>query len=465
MKSLKLGFVIIICSIIGLGIGGFNLEPDSISEIDNRKLTTFPTIGEGDFTDSVENYVSDRIGFRTWAIDTFTWLNDKLFNEMVHPTYTYGKDGYVFFKLSDEEYDIEWLDGFVAFLLQLQTYCDERNIPFIFWLNPAKTTVYSNYLPDGYNFTGKFLRDLLQRLDEAGINYVNTTDVLMQKKESEQVFNVKYDAGHWNDLGAFYGTNAILDKISEFFPSVRSNTFDDFECLTSHVTSLSVSHFAIDEDVPVFLNTQSNSILSLADDYASLNLNANYTDYDVLINTAAQDEYPRVLFFQGSYVNGRRRFIESRIKEYDSIHNYENVLDFDYYFNIFQPDCVIFETAEYTLSASYFDYATMINCTFNPSLNQFDSYEEVQMNTDCIIGYEESGNIVNFSLENPWSSANYAYLQSGNLILDLKMDFEEYTLSASFDSTRFDSENAKLILLDEEAKEKRIYDVKWVSGS
>ena len=87
------------------------------------------------------------------------------------------------------------------------------------------------------------------------------------------------------------------------------------------------------------------------------------------------------------------------------------------------------------------------------------------MNTDCIIGYEESGNIVNFSLENPWSSANYAYLQSGNLILDLKMEFEEYTLSASFDSTRFDSENAKLILLDEEAKEKRIYDVKWVSGS
>ncbi|MFQ9801588.1 MAG: hypothetical protein ACLR23_24760 [Clostridia bacterium] len=149
-------------------------------------------------------------------------------------------------------------------------------------------------------------------------------------------------------------------------------------------------------------------------------MNANYTDYDVLINTAAQDEYPRVLFFQGSYVNGRRRFIESRIKEYDSIHNYENVLDFDYYFNIFQPDCVIFETAEYTLSASYFDYATMINCTFNPSLNQFDSYEEVQMNTDCIIGYEESGNIVNFSSENPWSSANYAYLQSGNLILDLK---------------------------------------------
>ena len=91
----------------------------------------------------------------------------------------------------------------LPFLLQLQTYCDERNIPLIFWLNPAKTTVYSSYPPDGYNFTGKFLRDLLQRLDEAGINYVNTTDVLMQKKESEQVFNVKYDAGHWNDLGAF----------------------------------------------------------------------------------------------------------------------------------------------------------------------------------------------------------------------------------------------------------------------
>ncbi|MFQ9801587.1 MAG: hypothetical protein ACLR23_24750 [Clostridia bacterium] len=132
MKSLKLGFVIIICSIIGLGIGGFNLEPDSISEIDNRKLTTFPTIGEGDFTDSVENYVSDRIGFRTWAIDTFTWLNDKLFNEMVHPTYTYGKDGYVFFKLSDEEYDIEWLDGFVAFCCNCKPTAMSETSPLYF---------------------------------------------------------------------------------------------------------------------------------------------------------------------------------------------------------------------------------------------------------------------------------------------------------------------------------------------
>ncbi len=186
MKSLKLGFVIIICSIIGLGIGGFNLEPDSISEIDNRKLTTFPTIGEGDFTDSVENYVSDRIGFRTWAIDTFTWLNDKLFNEMVHPTYTYGKDGYVFFKLSDEEYDIEWLDGFVAFLLQLQTYCDERNIPFIFWLNPAKTTVYSNYLPDGYDFTGLRWESMCQLLGWVSFSFLSKYILIFQHTQTWQ---------------------------------------------------------------------------------------------------------------------------------------------------------------------------------------------------------------------------------------------------------------------------------------
>ena len=78
MKNLKLGFILIICTIIGLEIFFFNLEPESISEIDNRKLTDFPTMGEGDFTDNVESYVSDRIGFRTWAIDTFTWLNDTL---------------------------------------------------------------------------------------------------------------------------------------------------------------------------------------------------------------------------------------------------------------------------------------------------------------------------------------------------------------------------------------------------
>jgi len=88
MKIIRIVFVLVISCIIGICLLNFNFEPNSISEIDNRELADFPIPGaeDMDYTEAVDNYVSDRIGFRTEAIDAFTWLNDKLFGEMIHPT-------------------------------------------------------------------------------------------------------------------------------------------------------------------------------------------------------------------------------------------------------------------------------------------------------------------------------------------------------------------------------------------
>lgn len=47
-------------------------------------------------------------------------------------------------------------------------------------------------------------------------------------------------------------------------------------------------------------------------------------------------------------------FIANVLEEYIYVHNYQNVIKFPYYFNIFQPDCVIFEIAEYTFTEKYF---------------------------------------------------------------------------------------------------------------
>ncbi|MEG0826055.1 MAG: hypothetical protein RR404_01155 [Bacilli bacterium] len=44
---------------------------------------------------------------------------------------------------------------------------------------------------------------------------------------------------------------------------------------------------------------------------------------------------PKVLVYQGSYLNGRYKYFESNFKEYIAVHNYDNIINFDYYFNIF----------------------------------------------------------------------------------------------------------------------------------
>lgn len=73
---------------------------------------------------------------------------------------------------------------------------------------------------------------------------------------------------------------------------------------------------------------------------------------------------PRVLSFQGSYMNGMGyKFLENSFGEYIIVHAYQNIFNLDDYFNMFQPDCVIFETAEYTLTDDYYDLETMKEIT------------------------------------------------------------------------------------------------------
>ena len=354
MKKLKTIFVMAVVIILLVPIVTFNIESPSVSAIDNRELTEF-NIHSDDKTDMIDSYVKDRVGFRTDAISAFTVLNDRLFNEMIHPTYTYGQDGYVFFKIGQEYVDEEFIEAFCKYLKKIQDYCKERNVPFIYCLNPGKVSVYSEYLPNGYNYKNKVIKCIIESLEKYDVNYVNNYEVLKEKSKTEQVYNKKYDAGHWNDLGAFYGMNTILNKVNEYFPAVRENTLEDFEISTEIQESLPVSYFKIDEEVPVFSNKKSDMIEDKTEDYASIKLDPSHRAFTYLENKENQ-ELPNVLFFRGSYVIGRERFLESRFSELCAVHNYGNLLDFEYYFNIVQPDCVIVETADYATTRDYFDY-------------------------------------------------------------------------------------------------------------
>ncbi|MBR4867584.1 MAG: hypothetical protein IKU10_00375, partial [Clostridia bacterium] len=50
-----------------------------------------------------------------------------------------------------------------------------------------------------------------------------------------------------------------------------------------------------------------------------------------------------------------------------------NVMDFAYYYNIFQPDCVVFEVAEYTFTEGYFSRETMQQMELNVPRTSVDS--------------------------------------------------------------------------------------------
>lgn len=385
MRAIKSFAIIVFVLMILMPVAMMNTEPDSISKIDNRVLAKFP-FGEGapkgDLTRNIESYVQDRIGFREKMILAFTILNDKLFRKMVHPTYCYGKDGYIFLNIEPNVHYGEYHVCFAEMVKQIQTYCEKRNVPFLFAFEPLKNSVLKQYLPRGVNYDNSWVKTFLRTLREKNINYIDNTGFLIQKTLSgEVVFNKKFDAGHWNDRGAFYGVNNILIAMRDQVNTIHVNSVNEFNVTQNLETSLLASEFPIHEYVPAFAFkyiAEENKTNLYSDE---LERDSQYRSFNYYVNNQRKDQdSPKVLVFQGSYMNGKgNKYLRNSFGEYVAVHNYQNVINFPYYFNIFKPDCVLFEVTEHTLNNDFFDMKRMKSMNLNPPLADVLSNNDEQL--------------------------------------------------------------------------------------
>lgn len=422
MKKIQYFIILTFCLLILIPLVCFNTTSNSISVIDNRKLTENPFSLKGDITSNIQKYVNDRIGFRNEMITAYTLLNDRLFGKMVHPSYTYGKDGYVFgagITTSNNFDDFHII--FADMIAKIQKYCNSRNVPFLFVFNPAKPAIYTDKIISGINYNREWVDLFFLELDKRGIHYLDNTKTLNElRTKGIHCFNQKYDANHWNDIGAFYGTQAMLRSLYQQDSSVYINKLEDFSISETLQDSLLVSKFPIKEYVPKL--THNEVITSLYDNYFSeLQIDKSYRGFGYHVNESVLlKNTPKLLIFQGSYMNGHgAKYMQNAFREYIHVHDYQNVLNFPYYFNIFQPECVIFEVAEYTISNGYFNLAKMKTLDYNPSFNEIENIEEVDIKNEKII-INEGITLTTISWE---TEEDYSYVW---LCLDSEFDMLKY---------------------------------------
>ncbi len=367
MRKTKIFIIFLFFSLLLLPLVFTNLEKDYVSELDNRKLVEAPWDRENidplRYTKNFDNYLKDRIGFRSEMIYIYEISHYKLFDELVNPLYSQGEDGYIFPRFSENAEFGSYHVAFADMVKKIQDLCEERDTQFIFMFNPSKTTVLEKYVPDYVHYDNSWTTQFFELLDEREINYLDNTDLLIEKSQAgEMVYNIKYDANHWNDLGAYYACNAVLDKLNEAVPAVQVNCRDDFIIEEKVEPTLYKSNFPINDLVPVFY--LKSEYYSLREEYNDqVARDPRFTYFEYFINPENIEKgVPKTLSFQGSYMNyhiGYKFFIEA-LGEYIGVHNYQNILNFEYYYNLFEPEIVVFEVAEYTIKNEYFNYQDMM---------------------------------------------------------------------------------------------------------
>lgn len=441
MKKIYIGKIAIFILIILLPIININLKKNQVSEIDNRMLMEFEDIYiDEDNTKTIfnnfNNYIDDRIGFRENMVDIYTSAMDKLYDDLVHPTYQYGKDGFVYLKLPENEVNLRFQEVFSSFIKDFQEYCNDRDIKFLYTLEPSKSTIYPEYLPEGYNPSTENLDYLIELLNEKNINYLSNVDTLLEVKENPLfkdvlLYDKKYDAGHWNETGAIVGISAIIDKLNELDNRVGTFDINKYEAEKVINETLLSSNFKINEETTNYSLKDYN--IEYIEDYEDEIYRDNnfryFTHYKNLTNTEA----PRLLIFAGSYFNNKEKFITQNFSEVMKIHNYTNVIDYEYYINIYNPDIVLFESTEYTNTGYHYPIKLMEEKTHKKNLRNYNNLLEDNFVKIYADNVEISGNnIAKITMPIESDDLLYSYANINSRILDSKIVRDEDNLSVEF---------------------------------
>ncbi len=449
MKKYKITIIIIFFVILVIPIVFVNLKENQISEIDNTKLLDLSDI---DSVSEFENYLEKRIGFRSEIINIYNIMNDKLFHEMKHPTYEYGKDDFVFFKMKNEKDDYEYLDTYANLIKNMQDYVTKRGSYFIIVLNPPKVETYSEYLPEGYHFNNIRMNYLKNKFEELGINYLDNSEILSEKKKEIMVFNKQYDAGHWNEYGAFYSIKNLYSTIIKDGVKISNINFDDYNITQKLETKLPVSEYPISEYVPQFsLKNVDYKIKEIK------NIDINAT-YGYKAKTTNDKKEKRVLLFRGSYFGGKEKFVANNFKEVFFISNYYNAIDFDYYYNLSDyPDIVIMDAVEYSIGESYYPSYLIDEKEYNIKYSTIKSlpnkkFTEIKIDTSISIADDE---MLTIRFNN--KDVKYAYLVVDNMTYDFSKHGDDFKISLFY--TKKNKGKKKIVVVNNDMDKKYEIDI------
>ena len=336
-----------------------NINTNQVSTMDNRMLSEFPEAVDAGFITKMENYLKDRVGFRTQLITFYQESTNIFFHVLAHPSYMYGNDGQIYTGWDLINYQHmetgDYPEVFGEYMKSMQVATESTGAFFYFMMPPSKETIYYEDYPKGYNVDDNPSRTELIRdsLNSKEVRYIDLNNVFMKNRDRVKLYNKEYDAGHYNADGMRLACKSLYERIKADNPEMMS---DWKECYYSremiNQKYLQNSYFVINELVPHFATR-----LECCDDDSELFKSLDTLPFCNRYINKNNIGGLKLMVFGDSFSDvdgGIENYLWPYFSEITRVHN-NNTDHYLFYLTSFQPDIVVYEAAERTMQKGIFE--------------------------------------------------------------------------------------------------------------
>jgi hypothetical protein len=346
----------------------FSSERVSVQE--NRMLAEYPKLADirykpEAFIKEFEAWFKDSTGFREELLSLYKAVNKRKRSNIVQYTegqYTFliGEQGHHYFAyeggwmiskfqgkkfLSDKQ-----LSGMAAKLEEIKAYLENKGIPLVIMFCTDKESIYPEFYPKSILRGPEPIQlDLITNYlqENTNVDVFNIRKALLAEKETFLLYVVSQgDLAHYNQIGAFFAYRELMKHINIYFTQITPYELDDIDINYDKIGIPDVtlkSGFSYQKlDSSLFPDLDPNQ----------------FSTKRIMVYENINNDLPVILFFSDSY--GWEEFIGKYFGQHFRraifIH-FINIRSFKEYINLFEPDIVIFESAERELRA----FANFVN--------------------------------------------------------------------------------------------------------
>jgi len=328
---------------------------------ENRALAKKPSISETGlvhihtYMNAYTSYFNDNFGFRTKLIHLNNSIDVNFFGISPHPLVAIGRDGWLFYNNPNDNggfkdfygaipYTVEEMNAISLYIDTLIAEFQKRGITYLIVLAPNKETIYpENLAANVKSKQGERTRadQILSLMEKKRASYLDLRDSLRKAKGLYGYPLYYMTDTHWNKLGAFVGSQNIVEILHSRYPEIRPLNMDDFYIQGSQGYSkgdlagfINMAGAMADTDVIISPRTPS---LAECTKRSEINSHAWATW------ASPEKKLPRLLAFHDSFLSNVIPFLSDRFSYCSYV--WSSTVDFSIV-DQERPDIVIFEFVE-----------------------------------------------------------------------------------------------------------------------